>query len=234
MAYRDQIAAEFHICRSQSEKRRRNLRAVLTSVAAGGFVALGSTLDPNETSQLIGLIQNLGLTATSVSAISGAILTGISHSKYSEYLRLENNYDALTSSISELKSLSRKYDISDEDQEDIEYYEEMRDISFRNLVNHFTKKYNIASVVSKYANGGACLSATTGMVLPFATKMSPIEAIATAATGIVVAGICGITASNYKNIAKTHATAVSSIYNIRNDGPQRKKEFPGVEYWEMV
>ena len=163
MAYRDQIAAECHICRSQSEKRRRNLRAVLTSVAAGGFVALGSTLDPNETSQLIGLIQNLGLTATSVSAISGAVLTGISHSKYSEYLRLENNYDALTSSISELKSLSRKYDISDEDQEDIEYYEEMRDISFRNLVNHFTKKYNIASVVSKQRS---LSSAAEAAVLP--------------------------------------------------------------------
>ena len=60
------------------------------------------------------------------------------------------------------------------------------------------------------------------------------EGIATAATGIVVAGICGITASNYKNIAKTNATAVSSIYNICNDGLQHKKEFPGVEYWEMV
>ena len=81
MAYKDQIAAEFHICRSESERKRRNLRATLTMVAAGGLVALGGTIDPNETSQFANIVQNLGLTATTVSAIAGTILTGMSHSK---------------------------------------------------------------------------------------------------------------------------------------------------------
>jgi hypothetical protein len=234
MAYKDQVVAEFNICRSQTEKKNRNLRAALTAVAAGGFVALGSTFDPNETSQFVNILQNLGLASTSISAISGAILTGISHSKYSEYLRLENNYDALTSSINELKVLSRKRNKTEEVKEDIKYYKELRDESFENLVNHFTKKYDIASVVSKYAKIGAGLAAATGTALPLASSMKPLEAIATAATGILVAGICGFTASNYKGMAQTNATALKSLYNIFEDGLQPKPEFPGVEYWEII
>jgi hypothetical protein len=143
MAYKDQIVVEFHICRSQEEKQRRNLRAALTMLATGGLVALGGTIDPNEVSQFVSFVQNLGLSATSISAVAGTILTGISHSKYSEYLRLERNYDNLTSSINELKMLSRKRKMTDEVKEDIEYYKEVRNNSFRNLVNHFVKKYNI-------------------------------------------------------------------------------------------
>lgn len=234
MAYKDQIVAEFNICRSQDEKKKRNLRAALTMLATGGLVALGGTIDPNETSQFVSLIQNLGLTATTLSAISGAILTGISHSKYSEYLRLENNYDELTSSMEELKALSRKRNKTEEDMEDIEYYKDMRDSSFRRLVNHFTQKYDIASTVSKYAKGGAYLSAATGLAVPLATKMSPLSAVATAATGIMVASICGFTAANYKSIADANASAVNSIDNIRRDGVKNKPDFPGVEYWELV
>ena len=234
MAYKDQIAAEFHICRSDSEKKRRNLRAALTMVATGGLVALGGTIDPNETSQFVNIMQNLGLSAATISTIAGTILTGISHSKYSEYLRLENKYEELNFSMNELKALSRKRNITDEVREDIEYYKEMRDNSFRSLVNHFANKYNVASIVSKCAKGGAYLSAAAGVALPFATKMNALAAVATAATGVVVAGICGLTASNYSRIAKTNKTAINSIKNICMDGPQQKREFPGVEYWEMV
>lgn len=234
MAYKDQIAAEFHICRSESERKRRNLRAALTMVAAGGLVALGGTIDPNETSQFANIVQNLGLTATTVSTIAGAILTGMSHSKYSEYLRLENKYNELTFSINELKGLERRRNITDEVREDIEYYEEMRDNSFRSLVNHFANKYNVASIVSKCAKGGAWLSAVAGTALPFAAKMNALAGVATAATGVVVAGICGLTASNYSRIAKTNKTTINCLKNICIDGPQQRKEFPGVEYWEMV
>ena len=85
-----------------------------------------------------------------------------------------------------------------------------------------------------YTFVGACVSAAIVLALPLTTEMSPLSTIATAATGIVVAGICGCTASNYKNIANTNATAVDSIYNICEDGIQQKQKFPGVEYWEMV
>ena len=234
MAYKDQIAAEFNICRSQEEKKKRNLRAALTMLATGGLVAIGGTLDPNETSQFVNLIQNLGLTATSMAAISGAILTGIFHSKYAEYLRLENHYDTLTTSITKLNTLFRKRNKTDEDREYIEYYKELKDNSFNSLVDHFTKKYDIATTVAKCAKGGAYLSAAAGVAVPLATEMSPLSAVATAATGIVVASICGCTASNYRNIAKTNATAVNSINNIYEDGIQEKQPFPGVEYWELV
>jgi hypothetical protein len=96
------------------------------------------------------------------------------------------------------------------------------------------KKYNVAATVSKCATSGACLSATTGVVLPFATNMTPLSALTTAATGIVVAGICGCTASNYRTIAKINEGVVESIHNICNDGLQQRQNHPGVEYWEMV
>ncbi len=234
MAYKDQTVVEFYVCRSQNEKKKRNLRAALTMMATGGLVALGGTIDPNETSQLVNFVQNLGLSATSMGAIAGAILTGISHSKYSEYLRLEQNYEELTSSIIELKKLMRRRKMTDEVKEDIGYYKEVRNRSFKNLVNHFVKKYNVAATVSKYATGGACLSATTGIVLPFATKMSPLSAVTTAATGIVVAGVCGFTASNYRDAAMSNETVIDCIENICKDGPQQKQPFPGVECWELV